>query len=52
MLRKSVVMKFENGNVIAGVIDSWTVIHRKQYYTAYTFTLRQIEFEDYIDDTT
>lgn len=52
MLRKPVVMKFENGNVIAGVIDSWTVIHRKQYYTAYTFTLRQIEFEDYTDDTT
>ena len=52
MLRKPVVMKFENGNVIAGVIDSWTVLHRKHYYTAYTFSLRQIEWEDYVDDTT
>ena len=52
MLRKPVVMKFENGNVIVGVIDSWTVLHRKHYYTAYTFSLRQIEWEDYVDDTT
>lgn len=51
-LRKPVVMKFENGNIIAGVIDSWTVLHRKHYYTAYTFSLRQIEWEDYVDDTT
>lgn len=52
MLKKPVIMKFENGNMIVGVIDSWTVIHRKNYYTAYTFSLRRIEWEDYVDDTT
>ena len=52
MLRKPVLMKFENGNIIAGVLDSWTVIHRKNYYTSYTFSLRRIEWEDYVDDTT
>lgn len=52
MLKRPVIMKFENGNVIVGVIDSWTVLHRKHYYTAYTFSLRQIEWEDYVDDTT
>ena len=52
MLRKPVIMKFENGNMIVGVIDSWTVLHRKNYYTAYTFSLRRIEWEDYVDDTT
>lgn len=51
MLRKPVLMKFENGNTIAGVLDSWTVIHRKNYYTSYTFSLRRIEWEDYVDDT-
>lgn len=52
MLKRPVIMKFENGNVIVGVIDSWTVLPRKHYYTAYTFSLRQIEWEDYVDDTT
>lgn len=52
MLRKPVIMKFENGNMIVGVIDSWTALHRKNYYTAYTFSLRRIEWEDYVDDTT
>lgn len=52
MLRKPVIMKFENGNMIIGVIDSWTRLHRKNYYTAYTFSLRSIEWEDYVDDTT
>lgn len=52
MLKRPVIMKFENGNVIVGVIDSWTVLHRKHYYTAYTFSLQQIEWEDYVDDTT
>ena len=52
MLKRPVIMKFENGNIIIGVIDSWTVLHRKHYYTAYTFSLRQIEWEDYVDDTT
>ena len=52
MLRKPIIMKFENGNVIVGVVDSWTVLHRKNYYTAYTFSLRRIEWEDYVDDTT
>lgn len=52
MLKRPVIMKFENGNIVIGVIDSWTVLHRKHYYTAYTFSLRQIEWEDYVDDTT
>lgn len=52
MLRKPIIMKFENGNVIVGVVDSWSVLHRKNYYTAYTFSLRRIEWEDYVDDTT
>lgn len=52
LLRKPVIIKFKNGNVIAGVIDSWTVLHRKHYYTAYTFSLRQIEWEGYVDGTT
>ena len=52
MLKRPIIMKFENGNLIVGVIDSWTVLHRKHYYTAYTFSLRQIEWEDYVDDTT
>lgn len=52
MLKRPVIMKFEDGNIVIGVIDSWTVLHRKHYYTAYTFSLRQIEWEDYVDDTT
>ena len=52
MLKQPVILKFQNGNIIVGVIDSWTVLHRKHYYTAYTFSLRQIEWEDYVDDTT
>ena len=52
MFKKPVVVKFADGTVFVGVLDSWTKKTVKKYYTAYTFGITRLDFEDYIDDTT
>lgn len=51
MFGKPVIIKFRDGTVIVGILDSWSKHPVKWYYTAYTFTVTQVEFEDYTDDT-
>lgn len=48
---KPVIIKFRDGTVFVGVLDSWQKEPNRWHYTAYTFTVRQIEFEDYVNDT-
>lgn len=48
---QAVIIKFRDGTVFVGVLDSWNREPNRWHYTAYTFTVRQIEFEDYVDDT-
>lgn len=48
---KPVIMKLRDGSVYAGIIDAWTRKPYRLWYTEYSFTLRRIEYEDYIDDT-
>ena len=46
-----VIMKLRDGSVYVGIIDAWTRKPFRLWYTEYTFTLRRIAYEDYIDDT-
>lgn len=48
---KLVIIKFKDGNVLFGVLDSWSKQARKHYWTGYTFTIRRVEWEDFVDDT-
>lgn len=49
---RPVIMKIRDGSVYTGIIDAWTRKPYRTWYTEYSFTLRRITFEDYIDDTT
>ena len=51
LLGRAVIMKLRDGTVFIGVMDSWSKELRKLYWTIYSFTLRRIEWEDYVDDT-
>ena len=48
---KLVIIKFKDGNVLFGVLDAWSKQARKHYWTGYTFTIRRVEWEDFVDDT-
>ena len=50
LLGKAVIVKINDGTCCAAIIDSWNRTVDKTYYTAYEFTIRQIDWEDY-DDT-
>ena len=51
MLGKAVILKFRDGTVFPTVLDNWKKEKKKLIWTAYSFTLRRIEWEDYTDDT-
>lgn len=51
MFRKPVIIKFKDGTVFVGILGSWAKTPFRHFYMAYTFTVTQIDFEDYIDDT-
>ena len=48
---KPVIMKLRDGSVYVGIIDAWTRKPYRLWYTEYSFTLRRLAYEDYIDDT-
>ena len=50
LLGKAVIVKINDGTCCAAIIDSWNRTVDKTYYTAYEFSIRQIDWEDY-DDT-
>lgn len=56
LFRKPVILKTTDGVVMIGVLNAWErspkTSRAKQYYTAYTFNLQRIDWEDFIDDTT
>lgn len=47
---KPVVVKTRDGDVNIGILESWSRTPDKHYYTGYTFTIRRIDWEDYVDD--
>jgi hypothetical protein len=49
MLRKPVILKTTGGEVVIGVLDSWKMSTMKTAYTSYTFSVRRIDWRDYID---
>lgn len=55
LFRKPVILKTTDGVVMIGFLNALEIKPKtslaKQYYTAYTFTLRRIDWEDFIDDT-
>ena len=51
MYRKPVIFKFRDGTVFIGVLDSWSKRPVRSNYTEYTFSVTQIDFEDFTDDT-
>lgn len=51
MYRKPVIFKFRDGTVFVGVLDSWSKRPVRNNYTEYTFSVTQIDFEDFADDT-
>ena len=51
LLGKAVILKFRDGTVFQTVLDNWKKEMKKLIWTAYSFTLRRIEWEDYTDDT-
>ena len=51
LLGKTVIIKFRDGSVIVGVMDSWQREPNRWHYETYTFTVKHIDFEDFIDDT-
>ena len=56
LFRKPVILKTTDGVVMIGVLNAWErspkTSRAKQYYTAYTFNLQRIDWEDFIDDST
>lgn len=51
MFGKPIIIKFRDGTVIVGVLGSWRKEPNRWHYMTYTLTVRQIDFEDYVDDT-
>lgn len=51
MLGKQVIIKFRDGTVFVGVLDSWRKEPNRWHYIAYTFDVTRTDYEDYIDDT-
>lgn len=55
LFRKPVIMKTTDGEVLIGFLDAYErkpkTSRNRQYYTAYTFRLQRIDWEDFIDDT-
>ena len=51
MCKKPVILKFRDGTVFVGVLDSWSKRPVRGNYTEYTFTVTQIDFEEFVDDT-
>lgn len=51
LLGQPVILKFKSGAVFIGVLDNWSRQARKEYWTGYTFTLRRVDWEDFVDDT-
>ena len=51
MFKKPVIIKFADGTLFAGILDSWSKHPVKKYYTSYTFTVTRTDIEDYVDDT-
>lgn len=51
MLGRPVVIKTKDGEVQIGVLESWSRRPRRKDYTEYAFTVRRIDWEDYVDDT-
>ena len=51
LLGKTVIIKFRDGSVIVGVMDSWQKEPNRWHYETYTFTVKHIDFEDFVDDT-
>lgn len=51
LFAKPVIVKTPDGEIMIGIMDAWERRPVKRYYTAYTFTLQRIEWEDYVDDT-
>lgn len=47
---KPIIVKFPDGWSGVCFIDTWQHYNRKGYYTAYEFTLKQIDWEDYVDE--
>ena len=56
LFRKPVILKTTDGVVMIGVLNAWErspkTSRAKQYYTAYTFNIQRIDWEDFIDDST
>lgn len=50
LIGEEIVAKINDGTCCVAVIESYTRTPKKTYYTAYEFTLHQIEWEDF-DDT-
>lgn len=51
MFGKPVIIKFRDGTVFVGILDSWRKEPNRWHYMTYALTVKQIDFEDYIDDT-
>ena len=51
LLGKAVILKLRDGSAFTAILDNWSKEIRKKHWTAYSFSLRRIEWEDYIDDT-
>ena len=51
LLGKAVIMKLRDGSVFTAILDNWNKEIRKNHWTAYSFSLRRVEWEDYTDDT-
>ena len=44
-----IIVKAADGSCFVGIISSWRQRPRQGYYTAYTFTVSRIDWEDYVD---
>lgn len=44
-----IIVKAADGSCFVGIISSWRQQPRQGYYTAYTFTVNRIDWEDYVD---
>ena len=51
LLGKTVIIKTKDGGCYVCFLASWERLPKEKYYTAYKFTLRRINWEDFIDDT-
>lgn len=51
LIGKPVILKLRDGTVFVGILEQWRRTVRKRFWTAYSFSVRRIEWEDYVDDT-